>query len=497
MIRIGAPRNDGFAVAPMADHGLLCTFGDEIDAELSTRIAMLTDVLTAEGIAGVEDYVPSYTTLVIILEPHKASVPAIVDRVSHHWQRIRRKRIERGTSREVVIPVHYGDDAGPDLQEVCRVTGLPPAEVIARHSGARYQVGAIGFSPGFAFLIGLPSELAVPRRSTPRTAVPAGSVGIGGPQTGIYSLETPGGWSLIGRTPLVMFDPERDPPSLLRAGDSVRFEPVRDLAHVRLPQRGSRSFVPQDRPDRPLQDNHAAIEVLAAGLQTSVQDLGRPGYGRLGIAPGGATDRGALIWGNRLLGNPDGAAGIEIALAGPRLGFLKPGRIASTGADLGACLNGMRMVAGSVRVAPVTNCPSITAETPERAPTCACGAVSMSRSSWAAAPPTSLPDSAAFRDAHCELATGCGQVCRSTITGTFPVGNGRTQGPPLGKSVFVTAMFFAWCVVRTHHGSTMRPTKRCSRGSLRFPRNRIDSVSAWRGRRFFRLAAPTSFPKEW
>jgi len=325
----------------MADHGLLLSFGDAIDADLSRRIGSLTDALIAESIGGVLDYVPSYTTLVVLIEP-EADAARIAFRVRHHWSRLAEAPIPEGSAHEVTIPVHYGGDAGPDLDHVAQITGLSPDEVVRRHAAATYQVGAIGFSPGFAFLIGLPPELAVPRRSTPRTAVPRGSVGIGGKQTGIYSLETPGGWSLIGRTPLTMFDPDRDPPALLKAGDTVRFEPS-DTPIARNPIAG-RSNQPARRHVRD------AIEVLAPGLQTSVQDLGRPGYGRLGIAPGGAADRSALIAGNRLVGNSDGAAGLEVALAGPRLRFLRPGRIAITGADLGACLNGMRVPAGARRV---------------------------------------------------------------------------------------------------------------------------------------------------
>lgn len=342
MTRASGQKDDQFTVRPMADHGLLLTFGDAIDADLSRRIAMLADTLEAESIQGVLDYVPSYTTLVVVLDHETIDRTSVISHVRHHWQRIMANPVVAGTTDDVVIPVHYGGEAGPDLPDVARVTGLSPNEVIRRHASGSYQVGAIGFSPGFAFLIGLAPELAVPRRSTPRTAVPKGSVGIGGKQTGIYSLETPGGWSLIGRTPLTMFDPDREPPSLLKAGDTVRFEQS-SLPIGRVP-RASRSTPPAHRNIRD------AIEVLEPGLQTSVQDLGRAGYGRLGIAPGGAADRSALIAGNRLAGNPDGAAGLEMALTGPRLRFLRPGRIAITGADLGASLNGLRFPVGARRV---------------------------------------------------------------------------------------------------------------------------------------------------
>ncbi len=333
---------DEVDVRLFADHGLLFSFGQAIDPTLSRRIASLTDALITESLPDVLDYVPSYTTLVVLIDPETADRDRVIAHVRQHWRRIAGAPVDAGSEREVVIPVRYGREAGPDLDHVAQVTGLSSNEVIRRHAGTTYQVGAIGFSPGFAFLIGLPPELAVPRRSSPRTAVPRGSVGIGGKQTGIYSLETPGGWSLIGRTSLTMFDPDREPPSLLRAGDTVRFERSDAPIGKRPVVRRSKLPVRWHRSD--------AIEVLEPGLQTSVQDLGRPGYGRLGIAPGGAADRAALIAGNRLAGNPDGAAGLEITLAGPRLRFLRPGRIAITGADLDACLNGLRLPVGARRV---------------------------------------------------------------------------------------------------------------------------------------------------
>lgn len=343
----GEPRTAGdvFEVAALADHGLLFTLGEAIDAGLSGRIAALADALEAASLPGVVDLIPSYTTLVVILDPGLAAPSRIVAAVRHEWARIMAAPVDSGAGREVTIPVRYGNDDGPDLLDVARATGLDPQEVIRRHAGAAYQVGAIGFAPGFAFLIGLPPDLAVARRATPRTAVPPGSVGIGGRQTGIYSLETPGGWSLIGRTPLRMFDPDREPPSLLQAGDTVRFE------SMTASDAGPHQPVPARRTARSSRPHRLdAFEVIAPGLQDSVQDLGRPGRGRLGVTPGGAADRSALALGNRLVGNPEGAAGLEITLAGGRYLFLRPGRIVLAGADLGASLNGLRLPVGRRRV---------------------------------------------------------------------------------------------------------------------------------------------------
>lgn len=334
----------------LADHGLHVSFGNAIDVALSQRIAALATSLRSEDIRGVRDLVPSYTTLVVVLDPAIADRDDLERRVRELWHDSdSRPGPVAGLSsgRSAVIPVAYGGVHGPDLRDVARTTGLSTDEVVRRHAGADYAVGALGYAPGFAFLIGLPPELATPRRSTPRVEVPVGSVGIGGRQTGVYALPTAGGWSLIGQTPLRMFDPLRDQPSMLRTGDAVRFDPIDHATFVQMQQpeqRITRSFAPAPIVHRP------GMVVLEPGLLTSVQDLGRSGLGHIGVSPGGAVDRGALVTGNRLVGNADGAAALEITLAGPHLRFLRPARIAITGADLGGRLNGERFLTGRARV---------------------------------------------------------------------------------------------------------------------------------------------------
>jgi len=320
---------------------LLARFGDRIERDLSLRIARLVEHLDAQGIPGLIDLVPAYTTLLVQLDPVTTRGDEIAELVESTWS-----ALDDGPgsddqhARTIEIPVVYGGDAGPDLDAVAGATGLTPDEVIRRHSDADYTVGALGFSPGFAFLIGLPPELAVPRRATPRTRVPAGSVGIGGAQTGIYSLPTPGGWSLIGRTPRTMFDPERDADDMLRLGDRVRFHPIDRDAAPEFPEPAVAAQLAES--------DQGVIEIVEAGVQTSVQDLGRPGQGRLGITPGGAVDRGALIAGNRLLGNPDGAAALEWTLLPPAIRFREPCRVVATGADPGWRLDGRPVAIGEV-----------------------------------------------------------------------------------------------------------------------------------------------------
>lgn len=325
-------------VQPLADHGLLVTFGDQISVELSRRIGRLVDHLDAMHLTGVIDLVPSYTTLVAIIDPLMADPSAIAKTIRNLWNETSDlASIEESPAREIVIPVVYGGERGPDLADVAAHSGLTDEEVVRRHANGRYVIGALGFAPGFSYLIGLPPELTTPRRATPRTSVPAGSVGIGGSQTGVYALPTPGGWSLIGRTPLRLFRPERperDEPFLIQAGDNVRFEPIGEERYAEIEAEEA-----QPGDSNPEETSGAVFEVIAPGLQTSVQDLGRPGMGRSGVSPGGAADPGALIAANRLLGNDDDAAALEITLLGPRLRVLKDCAIAIAGADFGAKVN--------------------------------------------------------------------------------------------------------------------------------------------------------------
>ena len=330
----------------LADGGLLATFGDRIDVALSRRVIALVARLETREIPGIVDLVPSYTTLLVIIDPITADVPAIEAAIRDLWNDVSKSLATATESREIVIPVLYGGQHGPDLAEVAAHAGLSPAEVIARHAGSEYVIGALGFAPGFAYLIGLPPELATPRRGTPRTAVPAGSVGIGGNQTGVYALPTPGGWSLIGRTPLRLFQPERQEPFRLRAGDTVRFEPIDEARFAEL------AAAEAETPPASVADHirPATFKVVAGGLQTTVQDLGRPGRGRFGVSPGGAADRGALIAANRLAGNRDDDAALEITLLGPHLRVLSPCRLALAGADLGARINDRPLAPGMAAV---------------------------------------------------------------------------------------------------------------------------------------------------
>ncbi|WED66727.1 5-oxoprolinase subunit PxpB [Synoicihabitans lomoniglobus] len=231
-------------------------------------------------------------------------------------------------AREVELPVCYEGKYGPDLPLVGEQARLSPTAMAAAHAAGTYTVQAIGFSPGFPYLMGLDPKLACPRRATPRTSVPAGSVGIGGNQTGVYPHASPGGWNIIGRTPEPLFDPRADDPCRLRAGDQLKFRAISAVEFERHASALSRRDAGAD----PATESPAAIEVLLAGVQTTVQDRGRPGFQSLGVTEGGAVDRRALRLANALVGNAPDAAVLEWPLRGPQLFFRDRRLVAVTGA---------------------------------------------------------------------------------------------------------------------------------------------------------------------
>lgn len=207
------------------DSALLVDFGSIISSDNSRRVAALTTCLAE--ICPDPDIVhvqPAYSSVLVRFDARRTDHAAVAGRLRGLLENDSRRRPAPSRTRE--IPVCYGGELGPDLGDVAAAAGLSPEETVAAHAAAAYSVGFLGFMPGFAYLSGLPAKLAVPRLAAPRRAVPAGSVGIAGPQTGVYPVASPGGWRLIGRTPLVMFDPAREPMSYLGLGDLVRFKPI-------------------------------------------------------------------------------------------------------------------------------------------------------------------------------------------------------------------------------------------------------------------------------
>ena len=213
---------------PAGDQALVVELGDKIDSLTNRRVRNLMDAIEAAKVDGIFDLVPTYRSILVYYNPMRRSPSELRATLTELDRSAEQRNFQ--DARTVEVPTLYGGEYGPDLDFVAEHAGLTPQDVIEIHSGADYQVYMMGFSPGFPYLGGMSERLATPRLKSPRLEIPAGAVGIAEGQTGIYPLASPGGWRLIGRCPLKLFDPDAEPPSLLAAGDRVRFVPIADEA---------------------------------------------------------------------------------------------------------------------------------------------------------------------------------------------------------------------------------------------------------------------------
>ena len=207
---------------------LLVILGDRVDATVNARVHRLAVALGSQAREenGLQAPVPAYASLLVPFDPLVIDEVAVREAIAVALQPGEGVVSDPAVDAVAQVPVRYGGEDGPDLAEVAARTGFSEADVVRLHAGVEYRVFCLGFVPGFPYLGLVPERLALPRRATPRLHVPAGSVAIAGRQTGIYPTDTPGGWHLIGRTDLTMWDPRRDPPPLLEPGSRVRFVPV-------------------------------------------------------------------------------------------------------------------------------------------------------------------------------------------------------------------------------------------------------------------------------
>jgi KipI family sensor histidine kinase inhibitor len=209
---------------PAGDQALVVELGDAIDPGLNRRVSNLMRAVEKTDVPGILDLVPTYRSLLVYYDPMETSAAELEAILAKTESSADETSLEK--PRIVHLPTLYGGEYGPDLEFVSQHSGLSVDEVVEVHSGTDYLIYMMGFSPGFPYLGGLPETLHSPRLESPRVEIPAGSVGIAESQTGVYSVSSPGGWRLIGRTPIRLFDPEAEPPSLLAAGDYVRFVPL-------------------------------------------------------------------------------------------------------------------------------------------------------------------------------------------------------------------------------------------------------------------------------
>ena len=206
------------------DRALLVEFGNQISLDIHNCIRRLVRRIDSEGIPGVLEVLPTYRSILIYYDPIVTNIPDLERSIENLNRICVDETVDN--ARVIEVPTIYGEDYGPDLKSIATHTGMSVEEVIEVHSSVEYLIYMIGFSPGFPYLGGMPERISIPRLETPRTVIPAGSVGIAENQTGIYPKDGPGGWRIIGRTPLDLFQEKRNPPTLFSPGDYIRFIPI-------------------------------------------------------------------------------------------------------------------------------------------------------------------------------------------------------------------------------------------------------------------------------
>lgn len=290
-------------------------------ADLGEALALF-DGLENNPVAGITEIIPAARTLLISFDPYTISDEALVAAIAA----LAGGERKAASGALIEIPVRYD---GEDLTEVAGILGISVEDVIRLHGESDYVAAFTGFAPGFAYLSGGDPRLTVPRRKSPRTKVPAGAVGLAGEFSGIYPKTSPGGWQLIGTTPLAMFDIGRTPASLLQPGNRIKFrEMAKDAAYEIKPSSSA-----TDSPVTTTSKNAAsAIEIISVGLPVVFQDLGRAGQASLGISVSGAADRAGFKAANRLVGNAVNTPALEIALGGLSFCMRGQGVMAVTGA---------------------------------------------------------------------------------------------------------------------------------------------------------------------
>ncbi|WP_137844119.1 urea amidolyase family protein [Microbacterium sp. 2FI] len=291
-------------VLPVGERGFL------LEVAALADVLALHAALTTSRPEGIVDLVPAARTVLVHIDPRVIALSAarawalgsVADAVA----------ATRGEDAAVELAIVYD---GADLSNTAALLGVDADELARRHTAARWTVAFTGFAPGFGYLVSDDWPFDVPRLASPRTKVPAGAVGLAAEFAGAYPRETPGGWRLIGTTDATLFDPAAQTPALLAPGTSVRFRPVAALGRgaSAVQSGGTDAGTSASRTDA-----HSGIRVVEPGLLATLQDLGRPGAASLGVAGSGALDRGALRTANRLLGNPEGAAALEVTMGGLR-----------------------------------------------------------------------------------------------------------------------------------------------------------------------------------
>jgi KipI family sensor histidine kinase inhibitor len=215
-----------FQYIPSGDSAIIIKAGNDISEEINSTVRKLLVIIEQKKIKGIIDFIPSYNELMVCYDPLLINFKELLIFLNSLEPGIENTKLPQ--SLVIHVPVLYGGESGPDIEEVSDFSGLSPEEIVKIHSSDSYLVYMLGFTPGFCYLGGMDERIATPRKQSPRLKIPAGSVGIADKQTGIYPIESPGGWQLIGKTPLRLFDPAKKPEFLISAGDRIKFYPVNE-----------------------------------------------------------------------------------------------------------------------------------------------------------------------------------------------------------------------------------------------------------------------------
>lgn len=341
----------------LGDHALLVTLSHEVSVETNDLVLDLSRAVESAGLPGVDEAQPAYASFCVHFDPARIRASYIETFIRQLLEGTIQPAAEVAPAasiaspaspstpapRQVDIPVVYGSDEGPDLQWSAEYLHISLEELVRRHSSSPYRVFMVGFTPGFPYLGGMDESIALPRLPQPRAKVPAGSVGIGGSQTGVYPWETPGGWRILGRTGVEMFSPYRDDPSLLHPGDTVRFVPVeRGMERVPL-SGGGTGDIGAAGADTPRAPSVPSLFVQYPGFLTMVVDAGRFGFRKLGVPVSGAADPRSYRLANQLCGNSSGEAALEMTLLGARMRALTDLTVAVTGALAPVAIDGRQV----------------------------------------------------------------------------------------------------------------------------------------------------------
>ena len=344
---------DAAKIVLASEDSLQIQFEQKICPEVNRRISAFVEEFASltRDMPEVYEIVPTYCAASVYFDEKKCKA-ALLKKIAFEALE---KTCGAGADsaacgKTIKIPVCYeGKEFAPDLERVCANARLSEEEAVKIHSSADYLIYMMGFLPGFPYLGGMDERLETPRLETPRTKIPAGSVAIGGMQTGLYPSESPGGWNIIGRTPLKVFDLERDPIFLYKAGDKIRFEPISKSDFERFDERKwlEEMGLGGGAAKSALKEKYecgGGIEILEAGLMTTIQDGGVVGFQKYGISQSGVMDKASFDLANALCGNGENAACLETTLLGPKIRFESDCAFAICGAAFeGAALDGVHV----------------------------------------------------------------------------------------------------------------------------------------------------------